>query len=181
MRAARWLQGDLIPFGGSPSGLSLWGGVRRDGGQLHLRFELQGALGDVRIPAPAAAPARRDGLWQHTCFEAFVAGAGRNEYFEINLAPSGDWACYAFTGYRAGQSELALEQPPSVAGTQPSAGVFALEAALGVPGLAALAAIEIGLTAVIERDSGDKAYWALTHRGVKPDFHLRDSFTLRMA
>lgn len=180
MTAARWFQGDLTPYGGQAAGLSCWAGVRRERERLHLRFEVQGKISQVRIPPPAAAAARRDGLWQHTCFEAFVSAPGHADYLELNLSPSGDWACYRFTGYRAGQSDVALHGAPVIAGTQPDADTFTLDAAVALPGTAMPAAAEIGLTAVIEMRDGSKAYWALAHRGAKPDFHLRDSFTLRM-
>ena len=49
---------------------------------------------------------RTDGLWRHTCFEAFIAAAVRPEYWEYNLSPSGAWAAYHFTGYRAGMEPL---------------------------------------------------------------------------
>jgi hypothetical protein len=42
------------------------------------------------------------GLWEHTCFEAFVAADGAAAYHEMNLAPSGAWAAFAFRGYRDG-------------------------------------------------------------------------------
>lgn len=180
MSAARWFQGDLIPFGDGAAGLSLWAGARREGGRLYLRFELQGALGDVLIPTPAAAPGRRDELWQHTCFEAFIA-AGRTGYHELNFSPSGEWACYRFTNYRAGRQDEYLAAAPVIVGTQPGADAFTLETELDVPGLAEPAAVDVGLTAVIERRDGAKTFWALAHRGATPDFHLRDSFTLRMA
>ena len=55
----------------------------------------------LRIPPPRAA-ARRDELWKHTCFEAFVAENAGDGYRELNFAPSGEWAMYSFTGYRPG-------------------------------------------------------------------------------
>lgn len=180
MSASRWYQNDLRPFGGPANGLSLWAGVRRSGGRLFVRFELQGALGEVVIPAPAPAPNRRDELWQHTCFEAFVAAPGSTDYQELNLSPSGDWACYHFSDYRAGREDEIIAAPPTIVGAQPGAAIFALGAELDLPNLAAQGAVDVGLTAVLEHRDGRKTYWALAHRGAKPDFHLRDSFTLRM-
>lgn len=180
MPAARWFQGDLVPYGGQAAGLSLWAGLRREGDCLHLRFELQGRIDTVLVPSPAAAPARRDGLWQHTCFEAFVARRESAEYTEINLSPSGDWACYRFERYRAGQANATLPQAPCITGTQPSADTFTLDAQVDLPAFSAPVGLDVGLSAVIERRDGSKTYWALAHPGDKPDFHLRDGFTLRM-
>ena len=57
------------------------------------------------VPAPAP-PVRTDGLWRHTCFEAFIAPAGSSEYWEYNFSPSGAWAAYHFTAYRTGMTPL---------------------------------------------------------------------------
>ena len=49
--------------------------VARPGpGALALTYSVTGAIGDLYLP-PAAAPARADGLWRRTCFEAFVRAA----------------------------------------------------------------------------------------------------------
>ncbi len=50
----------------------------------------------------AAANARSDGLWRHTCFEAFIRASSDIGYYELNFSPSGQWAAYQFSGYRNG-------------------------------------------------------------------------------
>jgi hypothetical protein len=40
---------------------------------------------------------------------------------------------------------------------------------------------ELGLSAVLEEKDGAKSYWALAHRGDKPDFHDAGCFTARLA
>ena len=43
---------------------------------LVLRYEVLGDIDHLRLPTPMPhGPA--DGLWQHTCFEAFVGLTGR--------------------------------------------------------------------------------------------------------
>ncbi|MBU0655840.1 MAG: DOMON-like domain-containing protein [Gammaproteobacteria bacterium] len=68
-------------------------------GSLHLQYTLQGELAKIRIPEPQA-PLATDGLWEHTCFEAFIAVQGESGYHEFNFSPSRQWAAYAFSGYR---------------------------------------------------------------------------------
>ena len=41
-------------------------------------------------------------------------------------------------------------------------------------------AIEISACAVIRQSDQTMSYWALTHLGHVPDFHLRDSFGIRL-
>ena len=39
---------------------------------LHIQYKLTGELSELYIPT-VQAPCAVDGLWQHTCFEAFIA------------------------------------------------------------------------------------------------------------
>ena len=60
--------------------------IRPQTRSLTLAYVVTGRIGDVALPAVAAA-ARRDELWRHTCFEAFV-GAGVGYYeFTLNDSP----------------------------------------------------------------------------------------------
>ena len=106
----------LVPFEPSvPQGLQVSGELiwNRDG-QLELSFGVLAAaasgLSELVVPGglidgPQAAGQRRDELWTTTCFEAFLAIPDQPGYWEINLAPNGDWALYRFEGYRSGQSQ----------------------------------------------------------------------------
>ena len=76
--------------------------VRRSAnGELQMTFRLDGDISRIRIPSPAV-PRIGTELWRHTCFEAFIAVEGHPAYHEFNFAPSGEWAVYAFSGYRNG-------------------------------------------------------------------------------
>ena len=81
-------------------------------GHLKLRYELTGDLTQLRIPAPQS-PGEADGLWEHTCFEAFIAVEGEAGYHEFNFSPSGQWAAYAFSDYRV-RSIRTTSQPPLI-------------------------------------------------------------------
>jgi len=137
-------------------------------GQLHLIYRVQADDGCIVWPASGGAE-RQDGLWQHTCFEVFIAAG--NGYREYNFAPSGAWAAYDFTSYREGMMPAAVSPPEinMVAGT-------ALKAVIDVPAPAA----RLAISAVIELRDGTRSYWALHHGADKPDFHHPDSFTLRL-
>lgn len=114
-------------------------------------------------------PVRTDGLWRHTCFEAFVAGAGP-AYREFNFAPSGAWAAYAFDDHRSGMRDV--EAAPSV-GWQD--GNLIAEVAVPIAG-----DWRLNLTAVIEETDGTKSYWALAHPDGPPDFHDPACFVLAL-
>lgn len=177
---------ELMRHTGSPSS----GVVRRidveissaTDGALRLRYFVDGDVRRIALPPPAP-PRASDGLWRHTCFEAFVAGEGSAAYCEFNFSPSTQWAVYGFTGYREGMAPLEHVLPPKVTASITD-DRFALEALVSRETLLALPggpALRLGLAAVIERGDGGLSYWALTHRGDKPDFHDPGSFVLRLA
>jgi hypothetical protein len=139
-------------------------------GALSLVYRLSGRIADLRI-APKTRPARTDELWRTTCFEAFVHPEPGEAYVEFNLAPSGQWAAYAFTGYRAGMALLEIV-PPRLR-FRASDTACELHAELAPPRNGRLA-----LTAVIEEMDGRKSYWALAHPEGRPDFHHAAGFTL---
>src|SRR5260370_30081182 len=74
---------------------------RSSSAELEMTFRLDGDIPRIRVPSPGA-PRINTHLWQHTCFEAFIAVEGQAAYHEFNFAPSGEWAAYAFGGYRNG-------------------------------------------------------------------------------
>src|SRR5574343_1920011 len=84
-----------------------------DGG-LHLSYRLQGTIADLILPEPTE-PVQMDGLWQHTCCEAFVSENGGPGYREFNLAPSGCWAAYRFTDYRQRDADWQPAAAPHIA------------------------------------------------------------------
>jgi len=143
-------------------------------GSLVLNYTVTGTIGDLRLPA-AAAPARADELWRHTCFEAFIRASPGEAYYEFNFSPSTRWAAYRFDGYRSGMRIAAEIAAPRIE-LQSSAGRCSLRAELDVSPLRLVGTWRLGLAAVLEELSGPKSYWALAHPRGKPDFHHADCF-----
>jgi hypothetical protein len=150
-------------------------------GALRLRYFVDGEVSRIAVPPPA--PSRQvDGLWRHTCFEAFIAGQTSTAYCEFNFAPSTEWAVYGFTSYREGMAQLEHTIPPLVTASITDDRI-ALEAIVPRETLLALpgdSMLRLGLAAVIERADGGRSYWALTHPGERPDFHDPEGFVLRI-
>jgi hypothetical protein len=150
-------------------------------GRLVLRYLVTGKIGDLRLPA-MTVPARADALWQHTCFEAFLAASPDAGYYEFNFAPSTRWAAYRFSAYRRDMSAAEDVAAPRIE-AQASGERCALQASLdldGMPNLPRDAAWRLALSAVIEETSGGKSYWALAHPPGKPDFHHADGFACEL-
>ncbi|NTV96523.1 MAG: DOMON-like domain-containing protein [Thiobacillus sp.] len=143
-------------------------------GSLGLAYRLAVEPASLRLPA-AAVPGRVDGLWRHTCFEAFVMADAGPGYREFNFAPSGQWAAYAFTAYRYGGRDLAMPAPAIAC--RRDAGGLELVAVLPAAALPA-GRLRLGLSAVVEDAAGTIGYWALRHPPGKPDFHHTDAFAL---
>ncbi len=178
-------------IGPAPEGVSLSASARCHAGVLSIQFELRAGGSFLRglLPAPrdhealhseanAELALRQNGLWNETCFEAFVEKPGSTGYYEFNASVNGAWNLYEFDSYRSGMREVALGEE--------TAPVFALRdlfqdrwilrwdipvmLVAGVPKSARL-----GLTAVLKCGT-DVSYWALRHPGERPDFHLREGF-----
>lgn len=128
---------------------------------------------------PAAAAGRTDDLWQHSCFEAFIASAAGNAYAEFNLAPSSAWAAYAFDDYRAGMRDLALAAAPVIEPVESGHWRVTLDLTRLAP-LIGPAPWRLAVTAVIEARDGSKSFWSLAHPPGKPDFHHADCFAARL-
>ena len=156
---------------------------RTQGGtpRLHLRYTLHADVQALRLP-DRRPPRFADGLWRHTCFEAFVGAEGACGYHEFNFSPSGDWAAYVFRAERLRDNAAALPAPRIACmgvgdGDALTLDVWLPRAALPAPGNAGLT---LGLSAVLETRDGQLSYWALHHPGAQPDFHHRDGWTARL-
>ena len=174
----------LIPFTapGVLEGLRIDGSVCRLGRQLQLHYRLQGPLAELLIPsAPAkGAPERQDGLWLHTCLEAFWAVENQPGYWELNISPAGPWNLYQLDNYREG-----LKPEPALAAMATSivqrSNELQLKVAFSLPEAIGLdQVLQLSVAAVIEQQNKQISYWALAHPGPGPDFHRRDGFLLRL-
>jgi hypothetical protein len=152
--------------------------VRRSDAELDMTFRLDGDISRIRIPEPAA-PRINTRLWQHTCFEAFVAVDGYPAYHEFNFAPSGEWAVWAFSSYRNGGPLSDDSMRPDIA-VRAGGDRVELDCRVRLDRVSAippLASLRVGLAAVVE--AGDRSsYWAMRHPATKPDFHNADGFAL---
>jgi hypothetical protein len=184
MNGERWLE--LKPFADEASSRSVACHARlaRDASRLSIEYRLTGSLSEVALPetlANGAARERKDRLWEKTCFELFLAREGQPAYWELNVSPSGDWNIYRFDDYRSAMAPETRARAPRVFAKKTAQDlVLAVELELGAflpgggPGLTA------GLTAVLESAGGAQSFLALKHAGTKPDFHLRESFVIRI-
>ncbi len=166
-RAARRVDVDIVR-----SGINRW----------ILSYSVTGTIAQIRLP-PVMEAARSDDLWQHTCFEAFIRASTGPDYYEFNFAPSTQWAAYRFSGYRSGRTSPAEIGIVPIE-VQADADRFILSTSLALAGMPELAdrfPLHLGLSAIIEDQSGGKSYWALAHPPGQPDFHHPDCFAIALS
>jgi hypothetical protein len=174
----------LIPHADSPRGAITELAVsvsRGPDARLSLRYQLRGEIAALQLPEPRPA-VRTDGLWKHTCFEAFVGRAGGGEYREYNFSPSGAWAAYHFATYREGMAPLMSGVPPDLA-RRDAEDLLELDVKLDLSGMRhhpSAPGLRLGLAAVIEDRARVLSYWALTHPAGKPDFHHAGGFVIEL-
>lgn len=143
---------------------------------LRLWYVVKGAINTIRFPE-LGKPARVDGLWQATCFEAFLRDGSGPAYDEVNLASSRQWAAYSFHAYREGM------RPTDMVAPEITVASWAQSVAVGADfegPLVPTRTLRLNLTAVIEETDGTKSYWALAHPAGNPDFHHPDGFVLEL-
>jgi len=147
-------------------------------GDLTLRYELMGELDNLLIPTNQL-PLETNALWQHTCFEAFIAAEEEDAYHEFNFSPSGEWAAYAFDDYRIPKAWRAQTAPAiHVARFDGQLVMTTVIANANLPANPLNKSYRLGLSCVLETKQGNLSYWALCHPSGKPDFHHRSGFTL---
>ena len=154
---------------------------RPEAGALRLRYLVQGDLGRIAVPAPAAST-RTDELWRRTCLEAFVRNQTGDAYLELNVSPSSQWAAYEFSGYRVGMAPATGVSRPRIE-VATRADTLELTADLDldrIDGLSLSGPWKVGLSAVIAQTDGGVSYWALRHPPGRPDFHHADCFALEL-
>jgi hypothetical protein len=172
----------LKPFPGETPRLPLkiTGTIARRDHIMALHYELRGDLAALVLPQPADQPARRDGLWQETCFEFFIAPRNFPQYWEFNLSPAGHWNVYGFQAYRQGMhAETALTALPFTVIKEPTSLLLTIEVKVAafIPPDRPL---DLAIAAVIKAQDGALTFWALAHPGPRPDFHRRDAFLIEI-
>jgi len=173
--------GEVFRDGRESLALEITGKIaRRDNSSLCLDFLVAGATAKIDIPAPAGLPLRKDWLWEETCFEMFLSPKGSSQYWEFNLSPSGHWNVYRFSAYREGmREETAFESLPF--STSRADGSFSLSLEIEPARIIeADRQLAVGVSAVIRAKDGGTSFWALTHCGLRPDFHKRESFIIEV-
>lgn len=144
---------------------------------LEIIYRIQGDLNLIRWPNYNPDAKQANGLWEHTCFEFFLAKENNNQYFEFNFSPSTAWAVLSFSNYREEGSPYVSRFIPIEFNFENHCSAI-LKATIPLFDNLVQYPLNIGISAVIENTDEQLSYYALTHCGKRPDFHNRNSFVL---
>ncbi len=179
----------LQPFPGSAApDIIITGVVTRDQQQLNVVYMVSGAIETIHLPRPNPNPTRQWELWETTCFECFFGVPEVLNYWEINLAPNGNWNAFALTNYRKGIvneegiESIIITTDRTTDRQRPTDGQrFTLSAIIPLSAIVpARKSLEMAVTAVIQTQDSATSYWAIAHCSDAADFHRRDSFVLTL-
>jgi hypothetical protein len=175
----------LVPFHAIAPIDQIHGSIERRGTQLIVEFRLPLGHG-IHWPNTDSLAERRSGLWESTCFECFIGLADADTYIEANISPAGQWQAFEFETYRAvalpspkvlvsGQSMTDTETSPHTNNNDP----FQMNCTIDVEHPSFVTSDwHIAPATVLEDRQGRLHYYALSHSGERPDFHLAATRTL---
>ena len=173
------VQFNLIPFSPYTGIKSFRGEIGIHENRIQVTYCLEGDLSQVKWPAIDINAARKDRLWQETCFEIFLSRSSGSEYVEFNFSPSGHWQCYEFSDYRTGQNtsrEWRLQSFTQHVDDHKAVIDFNIESQMPRNMTA-----RIGPCAVLLDKNNHYHYYAMEHDNNKPDFHSGNNFQLTPA
>ena len=167
----------LIPFDSNTApAIAINGDIERDCNRLRIKYRLEGASQVVLTKCDR--PTRQYDLWEHTCFEFFLALKDSTIYWEFNLSPAKHWNVFRFLDYRQDiAEEMTFNTLPFQVFLHDDFLVLNLEVELDK--IISESELEVGITTVVE-DEQQLSYWALTHPAKEPDFHHHDSFIIKL-
>jgi hypothetical protein len=140
--------------------------------QLQVQFFLRGPWPSLRPSLSILGTGqRRDELWKETCFEFFIGDVDSDAYFEFNVSPQADWACYRFAGYR--QNVLNYSSIESVQWNLrlTQSGIVA-QIIVPCPAELILKKLRWRPAFISKFDNNQIHYWTHHHGLERPDFHL---------
>lgn len=169
----------------------IWSRLKLTPSELQVYYKIEAAhpkeFAKILLDEAEPKPTRKKELWNKTCFECFIPTQQGDGYLEFNGSPSGSWNWFSFKSYRQGMSEFPLnpESVPKLMTQSRSDTSIETEWVLPLSGIRqgflsagqnGLQFDQVGVTVVLNTTVAT-TYWALAHEGIKPDFHLRSSWS----
>lgn len=169
---------NLLPF--SPENhINIEATIARGDNILNLNFTITGTIKDISFDKFSNSPERKWNLWEHTCFEMFIASTETSDYFEFNFSPSGNWNVFHLDDLRLGIKEhphiRITIHPPLIETNSYSQSIEIVDQNEILKHYK-----QIGITAITKEKEVAK-YWSILHpKKDIPDFHTRESFCLKL-
>jgi len=136
---------------------------------LNFKFTVIGESPD-RFPSLLSKESRKrkDDLWKNDCFEIFWDFGGE-DYFELNLSPTGHWQVYSFLSERKGRAEFDVQPPilSSARGLQE----YSLTGRLQLNNRKSALAYRSHPCVILNDQANGIRYYASSHPQSAPNFH----------
>ncbi len=149
--------------------LSLTGQFFIDKSKVTFRYSLSGELDQLETPKEHSNQ-RVIGLWEKTCFEAFILNKESNHYLEFNFSTNGDWNVFRFEKYRGELKEEFFVSSPAITFSNETLEVIFEKSALPDEFLIK-DVCKLQLTAILKTKNNKKFHFAPAHPLDGPDFH----------
>jgi hypothetical protein len=119
---------------------------------------------------------RQDEIWKSTCFEFFLNPMYSQNYYEFNFGLQPAWNCYQFLHYRQPQP---AQRSSDFEFLSMSWQAKTKTIQVQVCNNSRFKKFKVSLTAIVKDKKGETHYFALKHAGLRPDYHLLESFTIQ--
>lgn len=121
---------------------------------------------------------RKIGLWEGTCFEAFIKDPKSERYLEFNFSGTGLWNCFYFE--EKGQElkeHVSLQISSHRFISRPRKRIFSFSIPKkDIDFLMSNHQLDIGLSTILMDDDEHKEYFSIKHLKDKPDFHDENTY-----
>ena len=139
---------------------------------LKVEFKIFGVV-EYYIFEKEKSLRRAHELWRATCFELFLANSKKEEYLEINFAPSKAWNVYFLKAYRAEVEELELLSEAKITNHYRE---HFYSISFELDGIELDEFDSYNATAILLKKEKVRTFWSLKEMREKPDFHDRGYF-----
>lgn len=172
----------LIPFlkNLETEQISLTSEIYQNDNEIILSFRLKQNHSIIDFGDYTPLKKRVIGLWEKTCFEFFIKNCENEEYIEFNFSPNFSWNCFYFAkkGDSLQEFNSMLNLEIDILNSLNDFQIYCKIPKKYFPKSFQFKknALNVGLSSVLLTKNGEKQYWALTHKDIRPNFHHFESF-----
>lgn len=170
------IQVELIPFQQSLN--KVYCEVTQNHNHFSIKYHVELSSTLELWEKPNSSLERKIGLWEGTCFEAFLRNETTNQYLEFNFSGTGWWNAFLFEKKGQDLSEylpIKIESHRFIKSKRFRSFEFSVKTSL-LPFDFNQGKFSLGLSTILVNDHHEKEYFALKHLKDQPDFHDENTY-----